>query len=1609
MISQNRKFMERTKYWRISIILTITLLAFSEIKAQGPNAPEAASFEPMDVTDVVNLVTGDFTYTIPTIEVPGPNGGYPLTMAYHAGIAVDQESSWVGLGWSMNAGAINRNVNGFPDDWDNVKSYEYYWNKGETQVQHTIDVSIPIGITGLTVGLGASWGSLRGFSGTVGLGVAGIVNVDMSNTGISASTGVGNYAQASIGLGSQGYFVGAGVNTGSSPMGGSLSVGYSESSGLVGGAGVYVGKDRGDGKRNYGASLGITTNGAITYGLGSSIKTVVNGDRTLVSSAGGGGALYNTTLRQDDMTIKQSGFTIPAIFVNYRKEKVQWYVDTVKKPGISGSLYSDNNVLNVAQDVIDYCESQYGTCDEYYNENSQACDCIDANGAGYGYSGTQPNPDYAFTDISEINTSSGDEEFSILDSNPALLNHDGYHVSGQGMSGMMSPRIFKNISLVNVNHDFEKADLSYYKADGGTNPETMNFYFDNELSGGVRVNKVSFSNDSNPTDFDSYIDQPAMAVLGNKRSGNFVEYFTYDNLPPDALLPADFAQPSFVKGSSIAGFRITSPDGVTYNYMLPVYNMMEKMRSFNYQDNERDVYSEKTNNPYATHWLLTSITGPDFVDVNSDGTLDEGDYGYWVDFDYGKWSNGMVWRTPGKEDEYTKIKGTRRYTWGVKELYYLDKITTRTHTALFIKELREDAKGVAQRFIHKDITGPDPLMPSQKQLRLKKIVLLQNERLGTVDKTNATDIVGQPYQHFGFTDPSISKTYSFSMNHQDNVLDVNDGYLATIDQEVLREISFGYDYSLAPNSPNTDASGKLTLRSLYFKGKGGASLLPPYRFGYSNNPDWDYNNENYWGYNHHDATVWSMDEIITPQGSKLLVEYEPDEYGADPGTGVANYMFRDIEVDAQPTTLIISADVGNYDLKDGDQIYLEYDSNFSECDRRFSEYFRNVNAQYSGIVTLVEKNQSNTDLRTTFTFELANPNNYAYTVLDTFTSATECNEFLQGAPSFTNISGTDYKSKSHAGIRVNSIAVSDNIDTWKTTYEYDNGSVPYEPFYNFKGVSNQTLLRAPNVLYGKVTVRNLDADGLLVGGIRKEYDFITDNDLVNGTIAGLNPNATSVLGAFNSFNTYDTRDITYDYKDYQGAIGNLKSQSIYQESTLISKLTNNYSFLDEASGFVNTESTQLYKSVNPKPGEDDYQKVNHLISTSYTKYPVVLSSSESVQGGIRTVTYLDKHDLDSGVLLESRFYGSDGKEFKTVSVPAYTKYPQMGSKEDNIANKHMLTQNAASYTLLNNSNVWTPIDVNITTWSNEWDYYNDEQSLLTAETDPSKMVWRKHLSYIWNGVRDGSGLFSGYNFNTHDGFNWATNGTQTNSAWKRVSEVSLYDRYSMPLEIVDINGNRATTKMGYDDSKVVATGVGGYDELYYSGAEDIDLGGTYFGGGVLKGSGTLSTDTHTGEYALNIGSGQSGYLVNVKYAESATKMYKISLWAKKATYQNTRINVGGSEIEHNPAEEVFAGDWVQLNYTVELNSNTQVFVSSNGGSTLVDDFRMHPVSSSITSYVYNEWGELSHTIGANNMATRYNYDGMGRLISTDTEAIDINGPGTGGFKKAREIEYTYKY
>ncbi|MBN2833711.1 MAG: hypothetical protein JXR48_01965 [Candidatus Delongbacteria bacterium] len=164
----------------------------------GPSQPEVQSFEPVGTTDMVNLFTGDFTYNIPLIDV----GGYPINISYNSGITADQEASWVGLGWNINPGVINRGLRGLPDDFAGDEIVKEFYLKPNTTVGVNLGLQTEIfglgdhfGI-GANASLGVNYNNYRGVGMDFGVGLStmysGSKNELTGSLGFTAGTnGVG--------------------------------------------------------------------------------------------------------------------------------------------------------------------------------------------------------------------------------------------------------------------------------------------------------------------------------------------------------------------------------------------------------------------------------------------------------------------------------------------------------------------------------------------------------------------------------------------------------------------------------------------------------------------------------------------------------------------------------------------------------------------------------------------------------------------------------------------------------------------------------------------------------------------------------------------------------------------------------------------------------------------------------------------------------------------------------------------------------------------------------------------------------------------------------------------------------------------------------------------------------------------------------------------------------------------------------------------------------------------------------------------------------------------------------------------------------------------------
>src|SRR5690554_5342328 len=220
-----------TKGVTLLLVVSFLLELFAPTRAfaltGGPAQPEFNSFTPIGTSDMVNLSSGDMSYNIPLMDV----GGYPLNLAYNSGITMDQEASWVGLGWDLAVGQINRNVRGLPDDFKGDEMNYKNNVKDNVTVGANFNLTpeifgfqLPTGDVGASVGLSLNYNNYSGFSTSLSSGINADLganasigfNVSSSQSGLSLSPNLSIHQKAKKGneeLNNLGVNVGTSFNS----------------------------------------------------------------------------------------------------------------------------------------------------------------------------------------------------------------------------------------------------------------------------------------------------------------------------------------------------------------------------------------------------------------------------------------------------------------------------------------------------------------------------------------------------------------------------------------------------------------------------------------------------------------------------------------------------------------------------------------------------------------------------------------------------------------------------------------------------------------------------------------------------------------------------------------------------------------------------------------------------------------------------------------------------------------------------------------------------------------------------------------------------------------------------------------------------------------------------------------------------------------------------------------------------------------------------------------------------------------------------------------------------------------------------------------------------
>ena len=1656
-------------------LLNIVSPALSYALTTGPNQVEFTSYEPVGTTDMVNLITGDFTYNVPLIEVPSPEGGFTLPLSYHSGIGLEDEASWAGLGWNVNAGSISRTkVSNADDDYDNVTSINVQDPGGSGYVKNYMLYQ-------------RSWDSEKGYGGAINLlDVAGFSWNDQS--GLQSGTVMG----ATFKHGKATFDVGQFFN------GLSTVASFGASSAAASAA-----------TRAGGGTLAASAATTLQWGS--------TGMDLVMTSVG----LYGTYKSQGSTSSMVGSWSVEksSSYMGFRQDYKYW-LDATRNEHSYGALYLGKMQANASvnpsttwgQDRADWprvgvpgnSAPAVPFPQPIYNATNMHALTSDM----YAY--VEPGTEYPWS------------------FNPTHVAYDAYSVMGPGIGGSMAPyrpdigslnfpkRLAHGSSKVNLvpfleeGADIAKIQFKYngdlsnsygYHDSGGagmtiSSNENGGAYAGPNGSDARRVyyqvNDVKLATSSQRTEADrdglynkriaqgkhvEWFSNEEMATAnGPVQQGKVMEYASPND--PTASITPSVNRNTVWPAKGIGAYAITNADGTTYHYALPVYSKKQEdftavssdiTRKFS-RSNSGDSYNNRVAHTewYATTWLLTGITGPDFVDQGEIGVIDAADLGYWVKLDYGRFANFYQWRFPYVA--YTEDDGHSSYSKGTKETYYLNTIQTRTHTALFLKEIRKDGRAAyAPRLTNGTVpqwaTFDDYEYPASS-LALSEIVLLNNADF-------------QQLQTNGFTKNSTlggtidntqlnSSSANYNLCSLTNVYDVYDvqaspTFRSFLDQKAERKITLNTSYTLCPGTINSFASaatpppldvanastlsanrmGKLTLNSVSYYGPNNAKLFPDFKFQYqSPNPAYNKNAWDGWGsYNatgassHYsyasDPTTWHLTDIISPLGGRITVAYESDDYSSisgqpirqqvpitrlqriSPNRGTLYFDLRNIAPLTLPQVVGSTAT-----FKDFHNIQTQ------ECADWFGEWYPEL--------------------------EYAIPSTAAVQSLqyDHFT--------ITGPPTDAGYGGTfnwcdqgywlrssgslevTLPTKRGGGARVASLTVRDEADNaYRTGYIYTqtgqrngltSGVVAQEPdlvrtadypFYHLYDFPNTP------VLYAKVTV---------LDGMKSDTDFTHKTEYTFNTPDQNCVQKSVTQVAQNNLNwsrppapVIDNSKLFYfDIQNRSSRVGRVERiKTIDHDGSVVGNIK--FDFTDQLPQNQGkfTSGSIMAEVANTTPGSPEYFKLSR---TSITNYPSVLQQISTTSNGVTTTKRNVAWDFLTGAVTQEETTDATGQKFQTKVVPAYSKYPAMRSKAENTANKQMLTQTAATYKYkLNTSgNPVSVVTAGVQTWNKDWSTYRTFSATndrYQAETSPVE-VWRKHKSFVWNDNQlNAEGTTSNNNFTE---YNWGATAVQA-AKWLKSSEVTAYDHFSRSLEVKDLNGDFVTNKYGYNQQQLLAQSTNAkYTELAYSGAEDVTTWG-HFGGEVRGGAQRDDLHHHTGSFSSKLTPTQYGftYKATVGSEITAGRTYRLSAWLHASDYgqANGRLyaSLNGnalSETRINSSSTKKAGQWYLLTVDVPVPSNTSgqelVVGCHNASSNLndpavyFDDFRFHPLDAKMTSYVYDtqSWHNTD-VLDNNNLFTHYEYDTRGVLHRIYKEVLDR--PNEAVQPKRLVKEYVYNY
>jgi hypothetical protein len=857
----------------------------------GPSQPEVQSFEPVGTTDMVDLSSGDFNYNIPLLDVEG----YPINIAYHSGVNMDQEATWVGLGWNLNVGTVNRNMRGLPDDFNGEEIERVEYTKPNYTVGVTGDLSIKFAgkkfknnflkIKNISASANASlsifYNNYRGIGSefSIGGGLAiqqkyGFLNVGSSlssnsQSGFTTSNSYRIGLTSSLDVNSK-LSIGFGNNLSMNSRTGLKTRTFSANV-MVNPAGTVikylkdaVGNTITTSKDANGESFGLQgSHSYISYGYGTVIPS---SQGSYFSTSFSGRIGIGSTMKTFDIIGGFTSFTSTQyaagegkfkrksygyLYEEKREEQEGAVYDYVKEKENTFTSFTPNlPVINHTYDLLTATgQGMLGMFRAYRGDigyvsnplvNSETISSSDSREVGIGdlfsFSAEIQSPYHSSYQKMWTNALSNSAGFS---SGNLGKYKEPFYFKFAGEKTKVNTEYFphKNLDLVMRPAILDNSDRRELFEISGRNlvKQDGNDIVESDLIAltGLQRGKREIINSN-------------INIVFNKNKEERIDKYVY-NVPLNASV-TNLINPITNRGYIFAGSELyrkddhileissTAINGSKYVYGLPVYNRLQHEISFTVNSTEKNLGTQ------------TVTYDPDLVSRYNKGESADGYDGYYNSTKIPAYAHSYLLTSVISPDyidvgndgfdnkdigNYTKFNYTRTHN----NYKWRTPMTSAQNNAGYNPGLLSDEFDDKANIIYgeKEIWYLHSV-ESKNMIAVFKISAREDGR-------EAVNIHGGVNQ----TDRQLFKLDEIILYNKTD-LELNGLTKAT----PIKTVHFEYNYSLCPNTVNSTAaatSGKLTLTKIYFTyGKSAKGKLSSYQFNYtSQNPIYDPNAVDRWG------------------------------------------------------------------------------------------------------------------------------------------------------------------------------------------------------------------------------------------------------------------------------------------------------------------------------------------------------------------------------------------------------------------------------------------------------------------------------------------------------------------------------------------------------------------------------------------------------------------------------------------------------------------------------------------------------------------------------------------------------------------------------------------